>query len=525
MNDELHLNESELREIEEKYKTVFENSVEGIILVDNHGTITEWNRFMVNKTGISKENAIDKKLWDLQYRLLTDEWKKKYPVDSLEQIWMNIINTHSENNIISKEGQYLGTDGELVLTEDIVCPIKLRGNNYLFIIQRDLTERRKAELALKENEQKLKHLNATKDKLFSIIAHDLRSPLNTVSGCTDLLNKSIREGNIKESEKCLDLINLSIKNTFNLLDNLLTWAKSQTGQISFNPVNLSLVPAINVAVDLLSSSAKHKGISIHINAADSLMIFADQNMLNIILLNLISNAIKYTHTGGNININARPDQNGIEISISDDGIGMTESILENLFQLNANIVTEGTANEKGSGLGLITCKEFIEKHGGKISAESESGKGSMFSFTFPFSDRKETNNIFSAKTGNGHLKNLKILVVDDEYHSRMLLEMLLQGYSKEIMFAVNGIKAIEICHNHPDIDLIFMDSIMPEAGGYEAIRAIRNFNKQVIIIGNSAYQSVEESKKMNEAGCNDYLSKPIQPDLLNDLIHKYFSKQ
>jgi PAS domain S-box-containing protein len=524
MNNGHHIDESCISEIEEKYKTIFENSVEGIILVDNNGTVTEWNKFMESKTGLSKETAIGKKLWDLQYSLMSENWKLLYPVDKLKQIWMNFIKNHSDNNIVTKEGQYIGKNGELILTEDIICPIKLKGMNYLYVIQRDLTERRKAEQALKEDEQKLKLLNATKDKLFSIIAHDLRSPLNTISGFSELLMKSLKEGNLEESGKCLEIINLSVKNTFNLLDNLLTWAKSQTGQINFNPLTVPLVPVIRESVDILSSSAKLKNISIHFEAADSTRIFADKNMLKIILLNLISNAIKYTNAGGNINVNAVSNQNETEIIISDDGIGMKESTLDGLFRLNANVSTDGTINEKGSGLGLITSKEFIEKHGGKICVESEFGKGSRFSFTFPFIDDRSGNNDLSPQAKDNNTENLKVLVVDDEHYSRVLLVMLLQKFTKEIMIADSGLKAIEICHNHPDIDLILMDSTMPVLSGYEAIRAIRNFNKQVIIIGHSAYQSIEERKMMIEGGCNDYLPKPIQPDLLNDLIDKYFRK-
>ena len=142
----------------------------------------------------------------------------------------------------------------------------------------------------------------------------------------------------------------------------------------------------------------------------------------------------------------------------------------------------------------------------------------------PFIDDKSDNYDLSPHAPDDNSKNLKVLIVEDEHYSRILLEMLLQKFTKEILIVNSGLKAIEICHNHPDIDLILMDSNMPELSGYEAVRAIRNFNKHVIIIGHSAYQSIEERKMMTEGGCNDYLSKPIQPDLLNDMINRYFRK-
>jgi PAS domain S-box-containing protein len=524
MRNKIRTYEIALREIGEKYKTVFENSVEGIILTDEHGKVTEWNKFMENKTGISKEDAIGKDLWDLQFRMMTEDVKTKYPVENLKQIWMDFINTPSGNNLAIRDGKYIGRDGELVLTEDIICPIILGGRKHLLVIQHDLTDRRRMELALKEEEQKLIRLNATKDKLFSIIAHDLRSPLNSISGFSELLRKSINEGNIKQSEIFLDTINISVKNIFNLLDNLLTWAKSQTGQIKFNPATIPLLPVIQETVDVLSSSALLKEISVHINTADNIMIYADKNMLKTILQNLTSNAIKYTRRGGNIRITSKFNQISTEIIISDDGTGIEETKLKNLFTLNASQSTEGTANEKGSGLGLVICKEFVDKHEGRISVESVPGKGSDFSVTFPFLNEQSETFIQPAYTTGNQRNDLKVLITDDEYHARTLLEMFMRDYCKEILFAKTGVAAVEECRRHPDLDLILMDSTMPEMGGYEATLEIRNFNKEVIIIGHSAYQSTDEKEKMIEGGCNDFLTKPIQSDLLKELINKYFKK-
>jgi PAS domain S-box-containing protein len=367
----------------EKYKTIFENSIEGIALIDDTGTISEWNRFLENKTGLSKSTAIGMKLWDVQFSVMTEEWKHKYPVQSLKKIWINLLNTLAENEIITREGQYLDVEKNLVLTEDLICPIRLNGERFLCIIQRDLTERRNAEQALKINEHKLTQLNATKDKLFSIIAHDLRSPFNSILGYAQHLRENIRKCEVEESEKYLDIIHSSARYTLNLLINLLSWARHQTGQTIFTPENLQLQQILNEVVDLLSSSAKIKNITINHKLPQRVKIYADKNMLKTILQNLISNAVKFTRIDGTINIYAIPYSDYLEITISDNGIGMSKRTIQNLFKMETNAPTAGTLNEPGSGLGLIICREFVEKHGGVIWTESKIGKGSSFKFTVP----------------------------------------------------------------------------------------------------------------------------------------------
>ena len=195
-----------------------------------------------------------------------------------------------------------------------------------------------------------------------------------------------------------------------------------------------------------------------------------------------------------------------------------------MFTLNENVSIEGTANEKGSGLGLIICKEFVDKHGGTINAESVPGQGSDFSFSFPFEIEQKDNSIQPVYTNKEQSKDLKVLIVDDEFHARTLLKIFIGEYCNEILFAETGVLAVEMCRRHPDIDLIFMDKTMPEMGGFEATCEIRTFNKDVIIIGHSAYQSTEEIDKMIEGGCNDFITKPVQAELLKSLINKHFNK-
>ncbi|MFC2107820.1 sensor histidine kinase, partial [Bacteroidota bacterium] len=163
----------------------------------------------------------------------------------------------------------------------------------------------------------------------------------------------------------------------------LNWAKSQTGNIIVKPENIILSKVIQEVIEISNSIAKTKDISLNQMISDEIEVYADENMLDVVLRNLISNAIKYTETGGNVNILFTSIENQVEISISDDGVGMTDETRKKLFDISTSITTKGTANEKGSGLGLALCKEFVEKLGGNIWVESELGKGSDFKFTLP----------------------------------------------------------------------------------------------------------------------------------------------
>src|SRR6056297_1185200 len=235
------------------------------------------------------------------------------------------------------------------------------------------------------NEQKaaLEELNATKDKLFSVIAHDLKSPFNSILGLTELLLDDNCNYKSSNSKNLVRHIYSTAKNTLNLTDNLLSWAKTQTGQMKYNPEKLSLHKVINEVVDIVNASARVKDISVYIGQVPDVNVYADKNMLKSILCNLLSNAVKFTHQNGEINVSAITGEKSIEIIVSDNGMGMNKKARDKLFKIEANFSTKGTAREDGSGLGLILCKEFVEHHGGKIWVESLEGEGSSFTFTIP----------------------------------------------------------------------------------------------------------------------------------------------
>ena len=248
----------------------------------------------------------------------------------------------------------------------------------------NVTERIAAVQEIKLKNEQLQKLNAEKDKFFSIIAHDLRTPFNSFLGLTQIMAEDLRSLKMSQIQEIAVSISKSANNLYRLLENLLQWSQIQYGAIPFNPEAVQLSLVAGESIELIHEFAKSKGIEITYEIPDNSVVFADSNMLQTIIRNLISNAVKFTPKGGRVNLSAKAtDDKYIEISIKDSGIGMNQTLSNNLFRLDIKTNRTGTEGEPSSGLGLLLCKEFIEKHGGKIWVASEVGKGSEFYFTLP----------------------------------------------------------------------------------------------------------------------------------------------
>ncbi len=250
-------------------------------------------------------------------------------------------------------------------------------------LHQELTVRTLAEQALKKNELKLKELNETKDKFFNIIAHDLKNPFTSLLGSTELLFRNIDK---MENEKIRELaliLNDSAKGGYAILQNLLDWSRSQTGSLKFSPDWINLRDIINENISNLQFLADNKAISLNYDQETDIFIFIDENMMNTVIRNLLSNSIKFTHKGGEVRVKTTIMPDEVIVSVKDDGTGISEENIEKLFRIEAKYSVPGTENEQGTGLGLKLCKEFVEKHGGKIWVESIENKGSDFKFSIP----------------------------------------------------------------------------------------------------------------------------------------------
>ena len=242
------------------------------------------------------------------------------------------------------------------------------------------------EFNTEEQSKKLAEVIETNAKFLSIIAHDLRGPFSSIIGVLELLKDSYYDHNLEDVKKYIRMATNSANGTLSLLENLLAWTSAENKMTKFNQVKINVKNLIDEEFENFISSATHKLISLNHTIAPNLHVLADTDMIKTILRNLISNAIKYSHIGGVITINAAEHNKFVEISVADNGVGITQNDIKDLFKRNKLHTTRGTNNESGTGLGLILCKEFVEKHGGTIRIESEPDKGSLILFTLPRAD-------------------------------------------------------------------------------------------------------------------------------------------
>lgn len=301
--------------------------------------------------------------------------------------FLDLIKDKIESTLKTRETQIFEYEfpdkhGNTVIYEARMVPC---GEDEVVAIVRDISERKRAEEALKESEHKFRELNATKDKFFNIIAHDLKNPFNAIVGFSNILAEQLKDKEYAMVEQYAEIIRQSSYRAINLLKNLMDWARSQTGRMEFSPEYVEAIGLINEVVELLGDSALQKNISIVKELPAKAPVIADKAMISTVLRNLVSNAVKFTKPGGKITIAAELNPADLLVSVTDDGVGIPKEVISKLFRIDESVSTEGTAHEEGTGLGLILSKEFIEKHRGKIWVESRQGAGSRFSFTLPLS--------------------------------------------------------------------------------------------------------------------------------------------
>jgi signal transduction histidine kinase len=250
-----------------------------------------------------------------------------------------------------------------------------------FILWRSNLTRIKQSQQISRHNKALSESNAEKDKFFTIIAHDLRSPFNSVLGFSDLLVHQVHEQNYEGIDKYAEYIQQSSRSAMELLSNLMEWSKAHTGRLDFKPELFEIRTLINEIEILFNGTMIQKNIRFEKEMPSDTVIYADMNMIRTLLRNLVSNAIKFSHMDGIVTLSIEKGLDYFTVSVSDNGIGIPQNAMEKLFRLDENVSTLGTQKEKGTGLGLILCKELVEKHAGKIWCESEFGKGSTFYVT------------------------------------------------------------------------------------------------------------------------------------------------
>ena len=366
--------EEELRTTRDYLENLITNANAPIIVWNSEFEITRFNYAFEYLSGYKADEVIGRRLDFL------------FPESSTKESLAEIANTSSGEHWESVEIPILRKDGQVRIALWNSAAIYEKGGKTIkaTIAQgQDITTRKQVEGELELNNQKLNQANAEKDKFFSIVAHDLRSPFNSLLGFTELLDKELPTMSRDQIQQIAVTMRKSATNLYALLENLLEWSRLQRGLITFNPEPILLMPKVLADTVFVMESANKKEITLNYDIPDDLKVYADDNMLGGILRNLASNAIKFTPKGGKVNISAKSLDHTVECSVSDTGIGMNQEMKENLFNMDVNTSRKGTEKEPSTGLGLILCKEFVGKHGGKLWVESEKGRGSTFYFTLP----------------------------------------------------------------------------------------------------------------------------------------------
>ncbi len=372
-NTEFRIAQQKLLGSENKYRKLVQMLGEGIGLVDVHENFVFVNPAAEEIFGVESGTLTGRNLIEF---LDNEEFEKIKSETALRKT--GIQNTYDlKINRLNGESRYL------IVT---ATPNYDENDNFVstFGVFRDNTDRRNAELALKHSEIQLRELNATKDKFFSIIAHDLKNPFNTLIGFSDLLVKNFDRYDDTRKKKTLQIILESSRNTFKLLENLLDWSRSQTGRINFKPEIIKIRNLAHETCLLLSINAQQKNISLNYDISENDEVFADKEMLKTVFRNLISNAIKFSHQFTTIVIRSVNFEKHIDIQFIDQGVGIDADKIGKLFKIGEKFTsTKGTGDETGTGLGLILCKEFVERNKGMIFITSELDKGTTFTVTLP----------------------------------------------------------------------------------------------------------------------------------------------
>lgn len=430
------------------------------------------------------------------YSIIDDEDYEK-----VKKLLMEIESDSSKDNLILVY-RVTSKNGEKIWLRE---SLKLVRNNEGEIIERhsvvfNITSIRNKEIELEKSNEMLKELNASKDKFISIVSHDLRAPFTTLLGFSEIL---LNEKDLSEEERneYLKYIYDASKTELNLINCLLDWSRLQTGRIKIEPTRLNVKNTVANAITSLTGVAVRKNIDIKIDIPQTLFMNADERLISQAILNLVSNAVKFTPKGKEVQIYSQRFKEGmLEIVVCDQGLGIPEEDQNKLFRIDQKFIMADTEGEKGSGLGLTLVKEIIDKHGGQVWFYSKVGEGSEFHFTIP-----EAKNI--------------VLIVEDDPAVVALYKRTIENQlpNFEIKTAINGYEAITLLKNLiPTI--IITDHDMPLMNGIQLVEAIykRDSNRLIPIIVISAKLNDEITRAYSKLGVDKIISKPFNP---NELIN------
>jgi hypothetical protein len=516
-----------LKESEERYRAIVQSTSDWIWEIDEAGKYNYCSDSVLNILGYSVEEIIGKSPFDLMS-----------PVEAgrVGAIFQGIV--ERKERIVDLENWNLHKDGHKVCLLTNGSPILNEVGDIIGFrgADKDISERKKANEELERAKDKAEESDRLKSAFLANMSHEIRTPMNGILGFTELL----KEPNLSrdEQKEYIRIIEKSGMRMLNLINDIIDFSKIEAGLMKVNLKKSNINEQIEYLYQFFLPEAESKGIVLSFNnalTAKESTLITDSEKLLAILTNLVKNAIKYTKRGAIHFGYTMETIDGIaylQFFVKDTGCGIPESRLEAIFERFIQADLEDKMALQGAGLGLSISKGYVELLGGSIWVESKENIGSTFYFTLPYlinsmensSENQCTLYELSEDPVDHKNLNLKILIAEDDETSMLLIGKLILPYSRELLYARNGMEAVQICRDNPDINMVLMDIQMPYMGGYEAARKIREFDKKVVIIAQTAYALAGDRAKSIRAGCNDHVSKPIDSRLLNSLIYTYFVK-
>jgi PAS domain S-box-containing protein len=526
-------------ENEEKYRQIFENTFDIMAIYE----VTEDRRFKV----ITFNAAEAKLIGPLEY------YQNRYiddciPPDLYAQFKPLYERCISEEKLIVYEEDIVFQDINKTFNTQLIPLKNSTGRVYrIIVISRDITDNRILQTQLMDQNEKLKLLNfdltVSKEKaeesdmlksaFLANMSHEIRTPMNGILGFSELLKTPGLSG--AQQQEYIGIIEKSGKRMLNIINDIIDISKIEAGLINIDLKETNVNEKIEYIYTFFKPEMEAKGITFAFrNAlpAKEAILVTDREKLYAILSNLVKNAIKYTERGsvefGYVPTGSSSELKELQFYVKDTGIGIPKSRQNAIFERFIQADIPDKMARQGAGLGLSISKAYVEMLGGKIWVESEDGIGSTFHFTLPYNAPLQGKNTKTAESKENSVAtdvlDLRILVAEDDDTSEQLISINIRAFSNEVMKARTGIEAVEICRNRPDIDLILMDIQMPGLNGYDATRQIREFNKDVVIIAQTAFGLSGDREKALKAGCNNYIAKPIGKNELLQLIKMHFKR-